>query len=157
VQLLSGPTDFRTTVVKPYLQLEPESEDENEDKVEDKDEPDRSVEEPQNKPIEPRRNVERTRRLLARFQQNVADISIYLQDETCALPLYTDSRQKELNGLLEKGVFEVVNMADIPQGVRIFNSRFVDEVKNAGTDKAFEKSRLVVQAYHDHDKDLVLT
>ena len=71
--------------------------------------------------------------------------------------MYTDSRQKELNGLLKKGVFEVVNMADIPQGVRIFNSRFVDEVKNAGTDKAFEKSRLVVQAYHDHDKDLVLT
>ena len=71
--------------------------------------------------------------------------------------MYTDSRQKELNGLLEKGVFEVVNMTDIPQGVRIFNSRFVDEIKNAGTDKAFEKSRLVVQAYNDHEKELVLT
>jgi len=48
-------------------------------------------------------------------------------------------------------------MTDIPQGVRIFNSRFVDEIKNAGTDKAFEKSRLVVQAYNDHEKELVLT
>jgi len=41
--------------------------------------------------------------------------------------------------------------------VRIFNSRFVDEIKNEGTDKAFEKSRLVVQAFNDTDKDLVLT
>ena len=70
------------------------------------------------------------------------------------LPSFEDSRRKELNGLLEKGVFEVVN---IPQGVRIFNSRFVDEIKNAGTDKAFEKSRLVVQAYYDQRKDFVLT
>ena len=71
--------------------------------------------------------------------------------------MYTDSRQKELNGLLEKGVFEVVNMADVPQGLRIFNSRFVDEIKHPGTDKAFEKSRLVVQAYHNQGKDLILT
>ncbi len=48
-------------------------------------------------------------------------------------------------------------MTDILQGVRIFNLRFVDEIKNAGTDKAFEKSRLVVQAYNDYEKELVLT
>ena len=45
----------------------------------------------------------------------------------------------------------------IPKGVRLFNSRFVDEVKHKGTDKAFEKSRLVVQAYNDQGKELVLT
>jgi hypothetical protein len=33
----------------------------------------------------------------------------------------------------------------------------VDEIKNPGTDKAFEKSRLVVQAYNDQEKELVLT
>jgi hypothetical protein len=44
---------------------------------------------------------------------------------------------------LKKGVFEVVNTVDVPQGVRIFNSWFVDEIKHAGTDKAFKKSRLV--------------
>ena len=71
--------------------------------------------------------------------------------------MYIDSRQRELNGLLKKGVFKVVNMADIPQGVRIFNSQFVDKVKNTSTDKAFKKSRLVVQAYHDQGKDLILT
>jgi hypothetical protein len=154
VQLPSGPTDFRTTVVKPYLQpeLEPESEDEDEGA------PNESIEEPQTEEQsneQPRRNTERVRRLPARFQQHLADISVFLQDE--ASPSFEDSQRKELNGLLEKGVFEVVNTSDIPQGVRIFNSRFVDEIKNAGTDKAFEKSRLVVQAYYDHGKDLVLT
>jgi hypothetical protein len=45
----------------------------------------------------------------------------------------------------------------VPQGIRLFNSRFVDEIKFPGTPKAFEKSRLVVQAYNDQEKELVLT
>ncbi|KAI0996581.1 hypothetical protein K3495_g11603 [Podosphaera aphanis] len=56
-----------------------------------------------------------------------------------------------------RGVFEFVNFSDIPPNVRIFNSRFVDQIKNAGTAKAFEKSRLVVQAFKDNDKKMVLT
>ena len=68
-----------------------------------------------------------------------ADISVLIQETP-----FTDSRRKEINGLLEKGVFAVVTDSDVPQGVRIFNSRFVDEIKHSGTDKAFEKSRLVV-------------
>jgi hypothetical protein len=173
IQLPSGPTDFRTTVVKPYLQpeheseddepiesnepyLQPEHESEDDEPIESNENP--QIEEQQTQPHKPRHNAERVRRLPTRFQ-NLADISIYLQDIEAFenTPSFKDSRCKELNGLLEKGVFEVVNMADIPQGIRIFNSRFVDEIKHAGTDKAFEKSRLVVQAYYDHGKDLVLT
>ncbi len=70
---------------------------------------------------------------------------------------YTTSRQKEITGLLEKDVFKVVTGGDILSNARIFNSRFVDELKHAGTDKAYEKSRLVVQGYNDQEKDLVLT
>jgi hypothetical protein len=55
-----------------------------------------------------------------------------------------DSRRKEINRLLEKGVFAVVIDRDVPQGVYIFNSRFINEIKYPGTNKAFEKSRLVV-------------
>jgi len=33
---------------------------------------------------------------------------------------------------------------DIPQGVRIFNSRFINEIKHLGTNKAFKKLRLIV-------------
>jgi hypothetical protein len=46
---------------------------------------------------------------------------------------------------------------DVLKGVCIFNSRFVDEVKNKGTEKAFTKSRLVIQAYNDDEKRLILT
>ncbi|EED11471.1 hypothetical protein TSTA_007610 [Talaromyces stipitatus ATCC 10500] len=66
-------------------------------------------------------------------------------------------QSKEINSLLENGVFEVVKVDDIPKGTRIFNSRFVNEIKNWGTDKAFEKSRLVVQAYNDKGKEISTT
>jgi hypothetical protein len=52
-------------------------------------------------------------------------------------------------------VFEVAH--NVPSDVRIFKARFVDEVKNKDTNKAYEKSRLVVQAYNDDEKSLVLT
>ena len=43
------------------------------------------------------------------------------------------------------------------KGARIFNSRFVNEIKNKGTDKELQKSRLVIQAYNDDEKHVVLT
>lgn len=38
-----------------------------------------------------------------------------------------------------------------------FSLSFAEKVKNEGTDKAYEKSRLVVKAYNDHKNDLILT
>ncbi|KAI1001772.1 hypothetical protein K3495_g6428 [Podosphaera aphanis] len=94
-----------------------------------------------------------------------ADISVQLQlnDPNKALTTnaysltFTESKRKEIDGLMEKGVFEVVPINSVPKGTRIFNSRFVNEIKNPGTDKAAEKSRLVVQAYKDNGKISVLT
>jgi len=60
-----------------------------------------------------------------------------------------DSRYKEINGLLKKGVFAVITEKDVPQGVRIFNSRFINKIKHLGTNKAFKKLRLIIQAYND--------
>ncbi len=51
----------------------------------------------------------------------------------------------------------VIIERDIPQGAYIFNSRFVDKIKYPSTDKAFKKSRLIVQAYNNQKKGLVLT
>jgi hypothetical protein len=68
-----------------------------------------------------------------------ADILIIIQKTP-----FADSRQKEINGLLKKGVFAAIMEKDVPQGVHIFNSCFVDKIKHPGTDKAFEKSRLVI-------------
>jgi hypothetical protein len=58
--------------------------------------------------------------------------------------LFTDSRRKEINRLLEKGVFTTVTIKDVPQGVYIFNLCFVNKIKHSSIDKAFKKSRLVV-------------
>ncbi|KAI0998668.1 hypothetical protein K3495_g9527 [Podosphaera aphanis] len=41
--------------------------------------------------------------------------------------------------------------------MRIFNSRFVDEIKGKGTDSPYEKSRLVIQAHNDWGKEFVST
>jgi hypothetical protein len=57
---------------------------------------------------------------------------------------FDESRRKEVAGLLERGVFEAINQEDIPLEARIYGFRFVDDVKSKGTDKAYEKSRLVV-------------
>jgi hypothetical protein len=40
------------------------------------------------------------------------------------------SRLKEIQGLVERGVFRVVKPEEIPSGARIFNSRFVDSIKH---------------------------
>ncbi len=74
-----------------------------------------------------------------------------------ALPQFAAFRQKEINDLIEKDVFQSVRTDDVSPDVRIFNFRFVNEIKHFDTDKAFEKSRLVVQAFNDQNKNLVLT
>lgn len=101
---------------------------------------------------------------------DIADITIYLQDDdtvnTADTTIYLKNdnntqfsalRQKEVTGLLKKGVFEIIKLYDILKGVRLFNSWFIDEIKNKGTDKAFEKSWLIIQAYNDLEKELILT
>lgn len=165
LQMPHGPTPFRATSVKPYLitkpaeviasspdvpvaeSLAPQLEATNSRST---------TQEPSVAPAKRGRGRPRKYPIL----NNFADISIYLQDDSdksAETHQFKDSRKKEIMGLLEKGVFEIVDIEDIPQGTRIFNSRFVDEIKNSGTHKAFEKSRLVVQAYADQGKDLVLT
>lgn len=70
---------------------------------------------------------------------------------------YIASGQKEIAKLLEKSIFKVFTTEDISSNIQIFNSRFVDEIKNLDTDKAYDKSWLVVQAYNDQERNLILT
>ena len=67
------------------------------------------------------------------------------------------SRKKKIIELIEKKVFIPVNKKEMSEDMRIFNSRFVNEVINADTESTFEKSRLVVQTYNDSIKHFVLT
>ena len=161
IELPHGPTAFRSTVVKPYLQ-DPNKQSDPQQASADETPSNTPAATPPtstaaNQAVPPKRGRGRPRKYPAAV--NTADIVVYLQEEgiTPAKGQFTTSRQKEIAGLLEMGVFEIVDRSKVPEGVRIFNSRFVDQVKNEGTDKAFEKSRIVVQAYNDEGKDLVLT
>ena len=60
-----------------------------------------------------------------------------------------DLQYKEINGLLEKGVFVVITERDILQGVCIFNLYFINKIKYLSTNKAFKKLRLIIQAYNN--------
>ena len=43
--------------------------------------------------------------------------------------LFKESRRKEIDSLLGKGIFKLVSIKDIPRGTRIFDARLIDEVK----------------------------
>ena len=177
-------TTFRSTKLKPFYTQNTDntggnaSEEDTNDKDEDTGEGDDLPETEPN--IETVRRSNRTRRLSRKLAEprrptelrrlvgvvipvrkatagaNTADISVFLQDMTCDAYAFETSRSAEVAGLIKKGTFKVVNPASIPNDIRIFKSRFVDEMKNKGGN-LFEKSRLVVQAYDDIGKQEVLT
>ncbi|KHJ30932.1 hypothetical protein EV44_g3972 [Erysiphe necator] len=141
-ELSSGLTSFRSNSVKPYYTELANNEnlplyDNNSDKFNN----DTNVNDDNTPKSQHSNNHENNNRVLrqsTRKQQPTwklrdADISILLQS-----PSFSESRAKEINGLLEKGVFEIIDIVSVPKGVRIYNSRFVDEVKNVGTDHACE-------------------
>ena len=72
------------------------------------------------------------------------------------------SGQKEIQGLLEKDIFKVitpnkvVTPEEVPSNIQVFNSCFVNNIKDPCIDKADEKSRSVVHAYNDEKKNLML-
>ena len=67
------------------------------------------------------------------------------------------SQKQEIDGLIARDVFEFVLYDPKAHTRRIFNSRLVNEVKGKTTDHPYEKSRLVIQAYNDEGKGVILT
>jgi hypothetical protein len=74
------------------------------------------------------------------------------RDSVAILFLYRCLR----HDFIEKNVFKSVNKNDVSSDVRIFNFRFVNEIKHLDIDKAFEKSRFVMQTFNDQDRNLIL-
>lgn len=68
--------------------------------------------------------------------------------------LYAASRTKEFNGLLDHGVFTLLNMSDA-DGYRICSSRFFDEIKHMCTLETFTKSRFVIMEFNDKEHGLL--
>ncbi len=108
----------------------------------------------------------RARRLSLRYQ-NFADIIVFLQDDdshsnqfenvSSLTSTFVKSRRKEINDLLEKRGFELIIIDAVFKNVRIFNFRFVDEIKHSNIADVYEKFKLMIQIYNDHDKTLMLT
>ena len=109
-----------------------------------------------------KRGRDRPRKLSLRYRDFETNISIFFQNDfqndqqvSISVP-FVKSRKKEINELFEKNCFEIVSTSDVSHEVRIFNSRFVDEIKNIDTIDTYEKSRLVMQTYNDQDKTKML-
>jgi hypothetical protein len=94
----------------------------------------------------------RARRLSLRYQ-NFADIIVFLQNDeeisSTSTLTFVDSRRKEINDLLKRQVFEIITISEVLKNVRIFNFRFVDEIKHSDISQAYEKFRLMIQAYNE--------
>ena len=70
---------------------------------------------------------------------------------------FEESDAKEITDLIGRGVFSFELFDEVQHGqYRLFKSRMVREIKGK-TDKPYEKSRLVIQGYNDHEKNEILT
>jgi hypothetical protein len=98
---------------------------------------------------------------LTRKEQADIELSVKLRkDGVITTPggLFERSQRQEINGLIAREVFEFVQYNLIKHsGIRIFNSRLVNKIKGKAINTPFKKSRLIVQAYNNKDKELILT
>jgi Cu2+-containing amine oxidase len=169
IVLSSESIDFRSTVIKSFLIESINENVQSTSEIEDIQPPDHqnnlpaATSEITRSPAITRST--RARRLSLRYQ-NFADIIVFLQDDdshsnlensSSPTPTFTESRRKEINDLLKKRVFELIIIVVVLRNVRIFNFRFVDEIKHSDISDVYEKFRLVIQTYNDHDKTLMLT
>ena len=87
-----------------------------------------------------RRNSPRPRQRLIRFQNNIIDITIYMFKFISPLANFQTFRLKEFNKLFKKKVFKIIYIDNLFIKARVFESRFMNQMKNKGIEKAFEKS-----------------
>jgi hypothetical protein len=59
--------------------------------------------------------------------------------------------------LLKRQIFKIIIIFEVFKNIRIFNFRFVDEIKHSIISQTYEKFRLIIQIYNDHEKTLMLT
>ncbi|TQN64414.1 hypothetical protein CSHISOI_11408, partial [Colletotrichum shisoi] len=162
---INGPREFRSTVVKPFHK---EDSSDNEVKV---DETNQVTE-------KDLRDIERSR-VVVEIPQHDRDPdrtpSTFMTtkeatDYDLAVKLrktgiitepgdpFEESTRKEVDNLIDRGVFDFIPFDPAKHmGIRIFKSKIIHEVKDKTTDKAYEKSRLVIQGYADDGKWAILT
>ena len=86
------------------------------------------------------------------FNRSIDDSDCFLIENSFHSFQFIDSKQKKISDLLKKKIFEFVNKRDVSSDIRVFNARFINEIKNENTKKTYEKSRLIIQTYNDSKK-----
>ncbi|EKD20667.1 polyprotein [Drepanopeziza brunnea f. sp. 'multigermtubi' MB_m1] len=98
---------------------------------------------------------------LTRKKQTDRELATKLRAEsviTTPSEIFEDSQQREIEGLIAQSVFEFILYDPVEHArERIFSSRLVNELKGKKTATPFEKSRLVIQAFADERKEVILT
>src|SRR6266567_8391576 len=93
-------------------------------------------------------------------QANI-ELSLKLQkDGVITTPggLFKKSQQQEINGLIAREVFKFVQYNPNKHlGIQIFNLRLINKVKGKAINTSFKKLRLIIQAYNNKGKELILT
>ena len=89
------------------------------------------------------------------FNWSIDDSNCFLIENLFHSFQFIASRQKKISDLLKKNVFEFINERNVSSNIRVFNARFVNEMKNENTKKIYEKSRLIIQTYNDSEKNQI--
>lgn len=70
--------------------------------------------------------------------------------------MFDSAKAKELSGLAERGVYEIVCREDVPDDANVLGGRFVLAIMNADTDDEVYKARFVVQGHTDVEKNILV-
>ena len=151
IELLNNFINFRITIVKSYLKesdtfIQDSIQDSIQDFIQDfiQDLIQDFIQDfVQSEDITLRRNPFRSRQRLTHFQ-NMTDIIIYIFKFMPPSANFQTFRFKKFNEIFEKKVFEIINIKDFFIKARVFENRFINQMKNEETEKAFEKSRLII-------------
>lgn len=68
---------------------------------------------------------------------------------------HTSSR-KEINGLKERSTWTTVKKSSLPRNAKIAGERFVNALKNVGTNKEYAKARFVGPGFNDRMKPFIV-
>lgn len=63
-------------------------------------------------------------------------------------------KARELVGLIERGVFRVVDEQDLPESANVLGSRFVMDIKMGDDGQTKYKATLVVEGHADAEKNI---
>ena len=166
LDMMNGPTTFRSTVIRPYHR-DPDEADHETDATTG---PPRKarIEAPQprrrgrpagskNKP----KAVASPTAFIARREDDDLQLAIRLRNEgviTSPGAPYEGSDAIKIDDLINRGVFSFEKYDKARHGgTHIFGSRMVREIKGKTTSKPYEKSRLVIAGYNDEEKYSLLT